>query len=294
MAVSYNSLEYETTTVSSETEILEFCMEQIGIQPEDLQYIGELSPYLILDGHRTGVKNQLLDTSHGYVEGAKFSMRFAKIFQKIGGKQVTFLIHTLRNYATMDRMNSIFSAVEDIGKKFIFHAEESGIKLRYYGKDVRTSYFLADLINQAEIHTRDCQDFSLNFLTNYSEEWANQNIQELDDLPNINVIGRFTKGHYSGAGIPGHADRSNFMYIQQASVSENWTDQEIIVLILSLLKAHLALKGYVGGKQYLEEERELIRQNREENLFEDVIKMTSHPHKRLTSFTPHGPLTVYF
>jgi len=269
-------------------------LDELNLNEHDLFHLKELSPYLILDGHRTGIQDHEEHPARGYIEGAKFSLRFARIFQEMGGKETTFLIHTLRNYSTMDRMHSIFDAVGDIGRRFIKKARLADIKLRYYGENVRTTYALAEIINQAELATQDCQSFNLNFLTNYSEEWANANYDQISDLPNISIIGRFTKGHYSGAGIPGHADKSNFVYIQQASVSENWSDEEIIVLILTLLKGHLALKGYVGGKSYGKEERMLIRQRRELELFEENIRLSTHPSKRITSFSPMGPITVYF
>lgn len=79
---------------------------------------------------------------------------------------------------------------------------------------------------------------------------AQENLEEIEDLPEISVIGRFTKGHYSGAGIPGKASKANFTYIQQASIAENWSDEQMIVLILRLLKSHIALNGFVGGKSY--------------------------------------------
>ena len=53
---------------------------------EALSVMGELSPYLILDGHRTGIQSD--NMMHGYMEVAAFSLRFAAIFKKLGGRQV--------------------------------------------------------------------------------------------------------------------------------------------------------------------------------------------------------------
>ena len=262
---------------------------------QDLTFMEELSPYLILDGHRTGVQGEH-DMSYGYIEGAIFSMRFARILQELGAKKVTFLIHTLRNYKTMDRMSAIFDGVEQIAEKFIKTARESDIKLRYYGHDVHDGYALAKPVKLAEHFTMGCQSFELNYLTNYSEQWGVENQPELEDLPDINVVGRFTKGHYSGANIPGHTNEANFIYIQQASISENWSDDELVILALSLLKSYLSLKGFVGGKSYTPEEKEEIKHKREYEAHSDVFDLSiADKHtKQIMSFSPMGPISIKF
>lgn len=268
---------------------------------DDLTFFDKLSPYLILDGHRSGNKNYEIDPIQGYIEGAKFSIRFANLLKKLGCNKATFLIHTLRNYSTKDRMYSIFNAVEEIAKEFISSAFEQRIKLRYFGKDVHTSYHLADIINEAELITANCEGFNLNYITNYSEEWAMTNQKIIYDLPEINVIARFTKGHSSGANLPGISNKANFVYIQQASINAHWSDEELILLALSLLKSFISLRGFVGGKIYNKTEKELIFKEREENLWEGnyllsnlLQKEFNKPSKRIMSFTPIGPVTIKF
>ncbi|MCE7736179.1 MAG: hypothetical protein GPJ54_14960 [Candidatus Heimdallarchaeota archaeon] len=270
-------------------------LEDLDLTVDDLKYFEELSPYLILDGHRTGVKDENASKAHGYIEGAKFSLKFAAVLKKLGGGKVTFLIHTLRNYKTMDRMDAIFDAILEVGKEFVTRAYEKNIRLKYYGHEVHDEYAMAKIINQAEKFTKNCYGFELNYLTNYSEQWGVDNQSELDPLPEINVIGRFTKGHYSGANIPGHTNAANFVYIQQASIAENWTTQEMIILALSLLKSHLVLKGYVGGKSYVGPEKEMIKNAREQDLWEDnYLVGTENPRKRIVSFSPMGPIDIKF
>ena len=58
-------------------------LDQLDLTINDLKYFEELSPYLILDGHRTGVQNENASVAHGYVEGAKFSLLFVTVL-KIG------------------------------------------------------------------------------------------------------------------------------------------------------------------------------------------------------------------
>lgn len=280
---------------TSTLDLLSRLLSSMDMTYQDLTYMEELSPYLILDGHRTGVQGEH-EMSHGYIEGAIFSMRFAKIMQELGAKKITFLIHTLRNYKTMDRMSAIFEGVEQIAEQFIQTARESDIRLRYYGHDVHDGYALSKPVKLAEHFTMHCESFELNYLTNYSEQWGVEHQNELEYLPEINVIGRFTKGHYSGANIPGHTNEANFIYIQQASISENWSDEELIVLALSLLKSYLSLKGFVGGKSYTPEEKEEIKRKREFEAHTDYFDLTN-PEKRskqIMSFSPMGPITIKF
>ena len=265
---------------------------------EDLKYFKELSPYLILDGHRSGSTSS--NMSDGYVEGAKFSLRFAAILKKLGATKASFLIHTLRNYKTEKRMTAIFDAVNDVGKKFIKAAVKQDIKLRYYGKDVRTTYALSELVIAAEMATEKLSGFELNYLTNYSEEWAIDNLNMIEALPEINVIGRFTKGHYSGANIPMKSPKANFIYIQQASIDKNWTDEELILLGLSLLKSYMGIKGVIGGRSYSSGEKQEIYHAREVDLYEGnynlsyLISNKLKPSKRITSFTSYGPVTIRY
>ncbi len=278
-----------------EKEIYNFILQSLdtmNMSVDDLEMLKYLSPYLILDGHRTGTKHDMVT---GYMEGATFSLRFASILKKMGGKRATFLIHTLRNYKTMDRIKAIFDGVEQIGADFIKTAYKKNIKLTYYGHDVHDKYSLSKLINAAENATGICNGFHLNYLTNYSDTWGSEHKQQMDELPEITVIGRFTKGHYSGAGIPGKASKANFIYIQQASISENWSDDQMIILILGLLKSHIALHGFVGGKSYQKGEKEEIYRKREEELWEENYEFPSGiKPKRMTTFTPIGPVTIKF
>jgi len=275
-------------------ELVKIGMDRLDMDMSLLTELPKLSPYLILDGHRSGMKGGA--EMQGYMEGAKFSLKFAAIFKMMGGRQSTFLIHTLRNYKTSGRMRSIFDAVKTYGVDFIRTAHNMDVRLRYYGKDVHTTYSLANLVNKAEHITKENYGFDLNFVTNYSERWGIENVDKLFTLPEINVVGRFTKGHYSGATLVTKQDAANFISIQQASISKNWSSSEIVMLILSLLKSYAGLKGFVGGKTYSDEEKEQIYQAREEDLWmgEYIMDLGGKSWKSITSYEPRGPVRVNF
>jgi len=289
-AIDYHHSQMNETDLLSSVEQLAI---QMGMKTDDLRYFEELSPYLILDGHRSGVKGENSNPFYGYIEGAYFSLKFAILLKKLGCKESTFLIHTLRNYKTQERMANIFGGIQKIGKEFIKQAAEQDIKLQYFGKEVHSEYMLAPLINAAELVTSKNDGFKLNYITNYSEEWGIENIEELADLPQISVVGRFTKGHYSGANLPGKITTSNFIYIQQASISSNWANDELLVLALSLLKSHLSLKGNVGGKVYENDEKdEIFLQREEEAIFQNYNLTYGKVKKRIISFAQEGPFQI--
>lgn len=268
--------------------------ERIGLQENQLSRFAELSPYLILDGHRTGFKGHADDPVGGYVEGAIFSIRLSQILQSMGSRQATFLVHTLRNYATPARMAWMFEAAHRVGDDLIRQSCEGDVRLRFFGQDVRTSYELAPFVQRAESATAECGSFTVNYLANYSDDWAAEHRNAIRELPEVNVICRFTKGHYSGAGIPGHAQEANFVYVQNASVAMNWSAEELQVLAVALLRAHVSLSGFVGRKSYDDGERETIGVERDVLLHEEHVRLSSEPRKRVISFTSTGPLKIEF
>ena len=66
------------------------------------------------------------------------------------------------------------------------------------------------------------------------------------------------------------------------------------MLALSLLKSHLSLKGFVGGKSYGDGEKEAIREAREELLWEEKYTLNKQVSKRIISYNPKGPITILF
>lgn len=149
----------------------------------------------------------------------------------------------------------------------------SNIQLNYFGKDVHNSYSLPNLINAAEYATKNNDGFMINYITNYIEELSIQNSTEIADIPDINVIGRFTKGYFSGANIPYHTNKANFVYIQQASITLNWSDTELIYLALSFLKAYISMNDFIDGKVYSPKEKINFTINENVNLLNWILSL---------------------
>ena len=122
------------------------------------------------------------------------------------------------------------------------------------------------------------------------------NKEKLQEIPEISTIIRFTKGHLGGVWVPNKANQSNFIYTQNASVSDNWSDEQLIAFCLIALKSHLDVKGVIGGRQYTADERDQIYQEREMNLFKRDVEVPKlgFLSKRSISFSSVGPLTYEY
>ncbi|MHA2254303.1 MAG: hypothetical protein ACXAD7_28420 [Candidatus Kariarchaeaceae archaeon] len=54
------------------------------------------------------------------------------------------------------------------------------------------------------------------------------------------------------------------------------------------------MKGFVGGKSYVDGEKEMIREAREELMWEEQYTVNECVTKRIISYNPKGPMTILF
>jgi len=266
----------------------------VGLTEEDLELFSELVVYSILDGHRSGLPSNY-PLKYGYIEGAVFAIRWAKILQSLGANKQVFMIHTERNRKTEERMAAILGGIQEIAGYFIGTALEAGIRLHYNGHGVHDSYELSPIVETAEGITSN-GTYDLHFLLNYSEEWAVRNLEEVQKIPDFTTIVRFTKGHLGGVWIPTKANYASFIYCQNASVSNNWSDVQLIFLSLLALKSYIVNNGTIGSRQYARNEREEIYERRELNAAHGWVPVylgNSLP-KRSIMFFSEGPVTYEF
>lgn len=283
-----------TKNYGNAREIALQLLPYLGLTEKDLELFSELTIYSILDGHRSGVPSDY-PLKYGYMEGAVFAIRWAKILQVLGANKQVFMVHTERNRKTSERMGAILGGIKEIAGYFIGTALEAGIRLHYSGRGVHDSYELAPIIQTAEGVTEH-GTFNLHFMLNYSEEWALNNQEEISKLPDITTVIRFTKGHLGGVWIPTKANYASFIYCQNASVSNNWTDAQIIFLSLLALKSYIINNGTIGSRTYNKNERSGIYEQREISLVQGWIPVhigTGLP-KRSILFFSEGPITYEF
>jgi hypothetical protein len=83
-----------------------------------------------------------------------------------------------------------------------------------------------------------------------------------------------------------------FVYSQIPSVSEFWSDEALLSLILITFKNWSLISNYIGKKVYSVTERREIHEKRDMELSSDVIKLKiqSVVHNRIIIFDLHGPV----
>jgi len=256
------------------------------------KYTSSFVPYLYLDGHRSS--NSGSSDLEKYSSGFRFFLRFGTMMQQLGFTKMVTMVHTSRNCKDRERIDSIQSAVQ----KSIDFTDDyvSKSKFQLYGdiesyKSMGNSEFY-NYLNEVDNKSPAKPDFIHHILINYSEQWAINNLDRINLMPDISCVIRFTKGFVSGGWIPIKMQKTTFVYSQVPSVSEFWSDDGILALFLISLKNWIATKDFIGTKSYDNEEKELIHKKRDIDLSHNTIKLylNSPLRNRIISFEVEGPV----
>ncbi len=249
-------------------------------------------PYIYIDGHRSsGISD---DDVECYKSGIDFFLRFSHVMKELGFKEMVTMVHTKRNKAVEGRVYSIQKAIQeglDLSNKIV---ADSKFKIygdldEYLNNGSRNFY---DYLNNVVEKTSRNKNFTHHILINYSEEWAISNLAEIFNLPKISSVIRFTKGFVSGGWIPSKMQETTFVYSQIPSVSEFWSDEALLSLILITFKNWSTMHTYIGKKVYSAEERSQIHEKRDFELNSKTLNLTidSKAHNRIIVFDLHGPV----
>ena len=263
----------------------------LKLKEEDLHKYSDLFvPYLYLDGHRTSCVGE--NEIDQYKSGFDFFIRFAEILRSLGFKQLITMVHTYRNLQVRGRIEAVKTATQESVISKFHHLNNSSID--FYGnlelyKEIGLNDFYEFLKSYSINHSEN--NFHHHILINYSEDWAIKNLSKLSHMPNVSSIIRFTKGHVSGGWIPTKMQKSTFVYSQIPSVSEFWSDEGILSLILIAFSNWMKTEKYIGSKSYSREEKEEIHNIRDKNLtFPKInIETNSSLSNRVIVFNPTGP-----
>ncbi|MBS3773333.1 MAG: hypothetical protein KGY55_03945 [Candidatus Thermoplasmatota archaeon] len=270
---------------------------ELDIEPSQ-EDIESLVIYEMTDGTRTSME----DTgAEAYYNGGIFCLRIMHFLKSIGARHLYLnVIHERHK----DRVN-----YQDIYEGFTmlvdqyrdFALEHDDVKWTFVG-DFKQSIAPADAdqpfdiraaLDEFEKLTRDREDaLSVYFMINYSTQWLTDEGWSLfKDLPNANVILRHCKGYVNGdMWLPTKLDNNTFMYAQNGSVSNNWTDRQLVYLIAIALRSMLLNRGTHYSKKYAGDEQDHIRRQREEqlSLVHRQLDEAAKP-KRAIIFSPVGP-----
>jgi hypothetical protein len=265
----------------------------LGISQTDLiDHTHSFVPYVYIDGHRSsGISNDDVDS---YKSGINFFLCFSDIMKHLGFKEMVTMVHTKRNKAVEGRLHAIQTAIQeglDLSNKVV---ADSKFKIygdidEYLNNGSRKFY---DYLNRVAAETSHNKNFTHHILVNYSEEWAISNLSEIYNLPKISSVIRFTKGFVSGGWIPLKMQETTFVYSQIPSVSEFWSDEAMLFLLLAAFKNWVLLSKYIGNKVYSEIERTEIHEKRDVDLTFDLssVNINSRIRNRIILFGLHGPI----
>ncbi len=261
-------------------------------QAELLEHSNSFVPYVYIDGHRSsGISN---DDVESYKSGIDFFLRFSKIMQELGFKEMVTMVHTKRNKAVAGRIHAIQKAIQeglDLSNKIV---ADSRFKIygdldEYLNNGSRKFY---DYLNEVIDKTSRNKNFTYHILINYSEGWAISNLATIHNLPRISSVIRFTKGFVSGGWIPLKMQETTFVYSQIPSVSEFWSDEAMLFLILLAFKNWSLMSNYIGKKVYSIEERVEIHEMRDIELKSEavMVDINSKVRNRIIVFGLYGPV----
>lgn len=264
----------------------------LEISEDDIRkYSHTFVPYLYLDGHRSSCigENEIAQ----YKSGFNYFLRFTKVLRLLGFNQLVSMVHTHRNFQVGGRIESVKIATQE---SIVSNIEQlKNTNINYYGnielyKENGFNDFYKHLKSMA--HNSSDSLFSHHVLINYSEKWALENLSKINQMPEISSVIRFTKGHISGGWIPLKMQESTVIYSQIPSVSEFWSDDGILALILIAFKNWLKMKDFIGQKSYGENEKERIHKVRDIDLrFTKVnIPVNSPNSNRIIAFDSAGPV----
>ena len=253
----------------------------------NMDEIKNLVIYELTDGTRTSMDAKGWEN---YFDGGIFILRLFHMLSVLGSKHA-YVLTTGSKHQLRDNYHEIVEALKkqvDIYREF---SEKQNIKLKFvadFSSLKSKENFIKD-IKKLEAYTSKNTGLTAHILINYSSDWAHKN-RDFKNLPNANIIIKHTKGQVNeGLWLPGKLHNNGFVYAQNASVSRNWSDDQILWLIALSLKSMIAHKGKQYTKSYEEGEAEKIRELRENKLYMVHRKLKWKPNKRVIIFNDFGP-----
>ena len=254
--------------------------------------------YLMTDGSRTASN---LDGDAVYTDGSDFSMRFINVVRAVGGKACYVNVFEEFHQTRKDYGN-IYSGLIKVVPDWLDFVKKNNIRLKFIG-DFGSSFAPDGHTEDLRKHLKMLEDltakneFIAYILINFSREWALKNREFFSNMPNINSVIRFTKGQGVPESmlIPRKVEHESLIYVQQGSSSVNWSDRQLVFLIIMALRANARNMPYFIQSSYKEGDRERIRKQREEervfidkNLYDEKLNFGKKP-KVAIIFSEVGP-----
>lgn len=270
---------------SDDTEIEEMFEKscfKLDMDPGDK--MKDMVIYEMTDGNRTSTS---LDGWKRYVDGGLFALRFVHMLDVLGCKSC-YVNVTHERHKQRDNYSDIYEGLRQLVDIYREYAKDNDVKLRFMGDRSTMEPELRDAMEKLETLTSN-RRFAIYFLVNYSARWATAT-GALKNLPDANVIVRHTKGYVNGdMWLHGKLDNNSFVYVQNGSSHQNWSDQQLIYLIALSFRSMILNAGTHYSKTYGGVEAEEIRKKREVELALKHVRLESNPNKRVIIFGPFSP-----
>jgi hypothetical protein len=261
--------------------------------------VQELVIYEMTDGTRT---SSLLKGADAYVDGGIFCVRLIEILRQLGVRNLYVnVIHT--RHKLRSNYHDIYQGLTKLLGIYGSYATDHGVALRFIGNheeslDPKGSRAL-DL--QRELRSLEtltsvprASKLTVFFLMNYSTRWDAYHPTK-HALPQANVIVRHTKGYVNGdMWLFDKLDDNTFVYVQNGSSSQNWTDEQLVWLVTLALRSKVANEGTHYSMDYKGDAKVRIRSAREVALEFTRRRLRRNPTKRVVLFSPTGPEVYEF
>jgi len=228
--------------------------------------LADLCVYDMTDGTRTSTN---LKGSDAYIDGGLFALRFTNVLRSLGAKNIYLnVIHT--GHKKRVNYGDIYQAMLKLVDVYLNYANTYDAKLKFLGNlDERidsgdSKSGLAEILKGLEKRTAGNTGITIYILINFSTRWLAKHEEIYNNLPEVNVVVRHTKGYINGdMQIFGRMDNHSLVYAQNGSSSLNWSDRQIVSLAAICLKSYILNRGTHLTKIYVPGENEDVRKNRE-------------------------------
>ena len=265
----------------------------LGIPPEAaLADLRDLVLYDIPDGTRSTLT---VPAAHDVdTDAGMYCLSLVHTLASLGARTSVVLTHTAYNRERGPRDTKRFLQILAEGiEPFRTYARRHGVGIRIHG--LTPGYELETAFRNAFPPAKDGR-FDAHFLLDYEEEWflTEAGRATLEALPEIDVVVRHTKLQVSGGWIPIRMRRSSYVYSQNGTLHSNWSFPEYAALVAVGYLSKLLHRGEALSKTYvsIDEIKERFKE-RELNLGQRVVRLSSKPRKLFLLGSPVGLVQVY-
>tara|TARA_Y100000310_G_scaffold327924_1_gene395105 strand:+ start:185 stop:1063 length:879 start_codon:yes stop_codon:yes gene_type:complete len=277
----------ELPSQSNVQKMFDKACKKMKLTDKEKSAISDLAIYELTDGTRTTTDLKGWET---YFDGGLFVMRLFYLLSQLGVKH-SYVLTTGFKHQSRENYNEIIKALEKEVEVYHEFATKNNIKLKFVldKKSLKKVKGFLPALTKLEKETKNNTGITMYILINYDSDWAYKD-KSFKKLPNANVIIKHTKGQINeGLWLPGKLHGNGFVYAQNGSMNQIWSDMDLIYLITCCLRSMTQHQGMQYASAYQGNEDQVIRHQREDKLYMIKKKFKFRPKKRVVLFSKYGP-----